>query len=1218
MKRPLVLITTLLVLLIIASAPVLLYTQTMSDYCSAPPYATRGAPPNITVLLDNSANMLDSAYTQEYEPSLPGNFIGYFKTDRTYCASNSDFYEAVSSSCSGSDKGPYPGSLLNWAAMSKYDIVMFVLIGGKGTPTPSSGDRLKGENTTWPAKTTSAYPGCTFTITNQGGLKIASNGSCSLQTITSPGGTPIIVSVNDYVSNMSPRGLFQNLVDKNRDGNWDTNAPRISIMRFQASNDDIKMDYCAGVGGPLSSFIDEIASDQAKPDKNNSNAPLGAAILRTMQYYRNSCGATCNPCGDPLDNTVQCRKNFVLTVSGGEATDIPSPYTESNLYEQIRLAHTTDIRADVNGSQVINFYTVHTFGGPAGRNILQGFSRYGGFVDSNSNMMPDMGSEWDKNNDGIPDTYYEAANALTIRSALEKAFQYLLARNASGTAVSAMTTSSKGVGSLVQAHFLPVLKQGSREVTWTGYLQNLWLDPDNNLREDTNKDYRLILSDDNVIKLYFSSAGNETMAAAFTTDANGNSGTLETCSPQIKRLSEVNNLWDAGKNLAMRSPSQRTIFTSRKVIRGNATTHVFTEAPYPEFTTSIISSNGALRDALNPDTTYSADNIVRYIRGECLETGVIGDTNCGSSASSIFRDRRVDLRGGAASGNVWKLGDIANSTPKVFADTPLSTYHTDYSDRTYYDYIEDDSYRKKSSVSFVGANDGMLHAFRVGYLKDKGLPAKIKALFKSFFNSGENDTGRLGEEIWAYIPFNVLPYLKYLADPAYCHIYFTDLSVRLVDASIGGAPGGTRTANVWRTVLLGGMRFGGASSGADANPVSPAGSTGFSSYFAIDVTDPESPVPLWEFSDIDMGYATTYPSIIRTGGKDRNGNWYAVLGSGSKTLPRSSIDISRNTTGHIYILDLGTAELVKKIALDHNAIVGDILAIDADGDYHSERIYFGTAYSSSGWKGKFMSIRIPNQDLSLWSPSASDIITLFDGNYPFTASPDAVKDTSGNVWAYIGSGKYYGDLDEMDESRQIFLGMKDGGTTVAEGSLIDVTNVTRTGSVRETAKVCAYDSSSNNFGLKDIVTAVDSPSSADAVDTGWKIYLANGERVLSRPLAVGGIVDFLTYKPDADICKFGGESFLYAVGYTTGVAPSAVAILSPEAASGVSGNVTIYRRVRLGPGAPPTGDAIIVPPPKEGEALLKKKIQVATGAVVEAENQPAFSISSKIIHWLKK
>ncbi len=943
------------------------------------------------------------------------------------------------------------------------------------------------------------------------------------------------------------------------------------------------------------------------------------------------------------DQYVPCAKSFILMLTDGESTmdqNIPSDlrdydrdgkdpgnygYKGADYLDDIALWARTQDHRTLAGRQNIYVYTVFMFG--KGSQLLKDAAVNGGFSDLNSDGKPgpDLREYLrDSNRDGmittddLPLTYYEGDDGYELEASIINAIADILKRAASGTAVSVLTTSSKGVGSLVQAYFLPVLQQGLREVAWTGYLQNLWLDPDDNLREDTNKDYKLILNDDRVVKLYFSSADNETMAATFTTDGNGNGGTLETCSPQIKRFSEVNYLWDAGKNLALKRPSQRTIFTSKKVIRGNATTYAFTEAPYPEFTASAVSSNTTLRDALDPDATYSADNIVRYIRGECLEKGVIGDANCGCTAAAAFRDRRVTISGGAANGNVWKLGDIANSAPKVFAGAPLNTYHIDYSDRTYYDYMSGDGYRRKSSVSFVGANDGMLHAFRVGYLKDNGLASNIKALFKSFFSSGESDNDRLGEEIWAYIPFNSFPYLKYLADPNYCHVYFTDLSVRLVDASIGGAPGGAKTMNAWRTILIGGMRFGGACSGTDANPVSPADNTGFSSYFAIDVTDAERPVPLWEFSDADMGYATTYPSIIRTGGKDRNGNWYVAFGSGSKALPKSGIDISRNTTGYIYMLDLGTGELVKKIALDHNAIVGDILAIDADKDYHSEKIYFGTAYYSSGWKGKFMSIRIPDQDLSLWSPSASDIKTLFNGNYPFTASPDTVKDTSGNVWAYIGSGKYYSDLDEMDKSQQLFLGMKDGGTTLSEGSLINMTNATTTGSVRETAKVCVYDSSSNSFGLKDVVTAVNSSSSASAVDPGWKIYLANGERVLSRPLAIGGIVDFLTYKPDADICKFGGESSLYAVGYTTGIAPPSVAILAPGATSGITGTVTVYKSVRLGPGAPPAGEAIIVPPPKEGEEKLRKKIQVATGVIVEAENQPAFSIASKIVHWLKK
>jgi hypothetical protein len=52
--------------------------------------------------------------------------------------------------------------------------------------------------------------------------------------------------------------------------------------------------------------------------------------------------------------------------------------------------------------------------------------------------------------------------------------------------------------------------------------------------------------------------------------------------------------------------------------------------------------------------------------------------------------------------------------------------------------------------------------------------------------------------------------------------------------------------------------------------------------------------------------------------------------------------------------------------------------------------------------------------------------------------------------------------------------------------------------------------------------------------------------------------------------------------------------------------------------APPTGEAIIIPPPKEGEDGLKKKIQVATGVIIEAENKPTISVTSKISHWLKK
>jgi hypothetical protein len=79
-----------------------------------------------------------------------------------------------------------------------------------------------------------------------------------------------------------------------------------------------------------------------------------------------------------------------------------------------------------------------------------------------------------------------------------------------------------------------------------------------------------------------------------------------------------------------------------------------------------------------------------------------------------------------------------------------------------------------------------------------------------------------------------------------------------------------------------------------------------------------------------------------------------------------------------------------------------------------------------------------------------------------------------------------------------------------------------------------------------------------------------------------------------------------------------VAIRAPGSTSGTQGAITVNKRILLGPGAPPAGEAIIIAPPKEGQDKLKKKIQIATGVIVEAENKPIISTTSKIMQWLKK
>ena len=988
---------------------------------------------------------------------------------------------------------------------------------------------------------------------------------------------------------------------------------------------------------------------------------------------------------------VRCAKSFVLIITDGEPTqdrNIPTPpkayettYTDgtdpvpswagasnpnyfwyspnygSHYIDDVALwshvdyqnSQYRDLRPNpasdgtpMTGAQYITTYIAYAaFGGasPDGRTLLQRAARNGGFVDQNGNYLPDLQSEYDTDGDGVPDNYFEADDGAELEAAITAAIADILKKASSGTAVSVLTTSSRGVGSLLQAYFLPQKEDTQRWIYWTGYVQNLWVDSDDNLREDTEQDSMLKLDKDMVMKLYRNKSTYETEVGLFTTDVDGGDDGLTTslysCSnPTVKLFSEIDALWEAGEKLAETAPSTRTIFTSKKVIKGSTTTTISNNA----FTVSNITGDSTLSAALNPDSTYTAENIVRYVRGECLETGVTGDTSCGSTVVSDFRDRRLTVNGSL---KVWKLGDIINSTPKIFGSTALNTYHINYADSTYYQYVASDGYKKKSSVAFIGANDGMFHAFRVGYLKDAddsygSLPQYVKALFKNFFTSADIEDDRLGEEMWAYIPFNSFPYLKYLADPNYCHIYFSDLTVKLVDASISTSQAITFTdpqgnPKDWASFIIGGMRFGGACSGSDASPSVPIqndpvlGDLGFSVYFAIDITDPENPVPLWEFSDADLGYTTAYPAVIRTGKKAEQGNWYVVIASGSKQLPGSQVDIAKSTTGYIYVLNMETGELVKKIQLDHDAIVGDILAVDADKDYVSEKIYFGTSYyAQNKWKGKLVSIVIPDQVLSSsWTPS---ITTLFSEDYPFTASPDAVLDQFGRTWVFAGSGKYYSDVDEQDTSQQIFIGLKDvSGTSypVGESSLYDATDVQTTGTVDGITQVCVYDSTSGNFGMENVVTSVTPTSSPVAVPTyGWKIYLEKttnpdrAERVISRPLAVGGLVDFLTYNPSDDICDYGGDTYLYSVSYTTGVALPNISIRSPDITSDISGNVTVYKRILLGSGAPPTGEAIIIPPSKEG--TLQKKIQIGTGVIVEWEDETPYSIISKIMHWLKK
>src|SRR5690606_6658007 len=114
------------------------------------------------------------------------------------------------------------------------------------------------------------------------------------------------------------------------------------------------------------------------------------------------------------------------------------------------------------------------------------------------------------------------------------------------------------------------------------------------------------------------------------------------------------------------------------------------------------------------------------------------------------------------------LGAVVSSTP-AFMDPPSLDPPPDEEYPAYAG-----AHTSRRTIVFVGANDGMFHAI----------------------------DARTGVEVWAYIPFNLLPKLQTLRDgqPIDDFDYFVDSSTKVADVKIDGK---------WRTVVIFGQGDGG-------------------------------------------------------------------------------------------------------------------------------------------------------------------------------------------------------------------------------------------------------------------------------------------------------------------------------------------------------------------------------------------------------------------------
>jgi len=646
---------------------------------------------------------------------------------------------------------------------------------------------------------------------------------------------------------------------------------------------------------------------------NAGLTPTAGTLQSAMNFLNGTLTQGSTTFKTPIQNS--CDKNFIIYVTDGlpSVNESGTADTADNLMPAV-LTKLDGLRCPSSSPTAANCKVTKTISGATAKYDVKSYILGMGLGEDAKANLDSMAVHGGTDKSGAA---YYANNATDLNNALNSIFQNILLSLSSGTAASILNNSEGSGATLLQAIFYPKKTyENNSTVTWSGELLNLWyyVDPffgSSTIREDTDYtsgNHVMDLANDKRVQFYFDTTASQTKINRYNFN-----GTTELADLNSDITGGLKTVWTAGKLLWKR----------------DLTTHartIYTTTDSKTFTDFTHANAGNLYWRLNADgadvasKTVAAEKIIDYTLGTdvCLDAS--------SPCNSLSRNRSVTIKvsDSTTENHIWKLGDIISSTPKIQGRYALQSYDQapplGYSDTTYKDYYSSTNYLNRGMV-YVGANDGMLHAFKLGKMSIQNYGTQKAVL------SGVN----LGWEEWAFIPKNVMPYLKYLTLPDYDnnHTYLVDGTNSLLDVSTittdasriadGDYWNETRSVSTWKTVLFGGMGLGGASKNVTSSCTdnissgtcvkTPFNIHGFSSYFAIDVSNQDfnqdnsnllrtQPTLLWEFSHDELGYSTSGPAFVHLNAKSsaspftpqptKNGRTFAVYASG----PTGPIDTS--------------------------------------------------------------------------------------------------------------------------------------------------------------------------------------------------------------------------------------------------------------------------------------------------------------------------------------
>lgn len=474
--------------------------------------------------------------------------------------------------------------------------------------------------------------------------------------------------------------------------------------------------------------------------------------------------------------------------------------------------------------------------------------------------------------------------------------------------------------------------------------------------------------------------------------------------------------------------------------------------------------------AAGSDKGMGGVNLVNFLRGD--------RSNEGNGGGKYYFNR------------THVLGDIVGSQSAYVKKSNFN-----YTDTGYAAFKKTNETRQ--GMLYVGANDGMLHAFNA-------------------------DTGA---ESWAYIPSVLLPKLYKLADKSYNinHTYFVNGSPQQGEAYFDGA---------WHTMLVGGLAAGGRG------------------YYALDVTTPDTPKVLWEFTsdtDNDLGYTYGIPIITKL----TDGTWAVILTSGYNNISPG------DGGGHLWVLNAQTGAVIKKIdtgAGSATAVVAGsgctvapcpsgLSRISAWMDNINlnntvTQVYSGDLYGNV-WRFDLTTLKADGSG----TPTVQLLATLQDGNnnaQPITSWIE-LGFASGSHIIYVGTGSYLGvaDIDAKSAGStqvQTIYAIKDPLTGKSASTSLY-------GSPRSTAcsatlknKCFMRQTFTDKDGLRTVSSSMSYATNLSNMN-GWFIDLPNsGERINTDSTLQLGVLVFVSNIPNSkNACGVGGSGYLNYVDYKTGL-----------------------------------------------------------------------------------